>query len=153
MGALGNRAGRRRSVMASSIDPFTGLPTPTFVRTWLTLWLSACLLLASPVRGDCCLGMGAGAGSDNAEAATASAQPPCHSHAATIDAGSGEPRPAPSAPAASDCDHCHCLCRIAAVPLLLLAPGAAPLPTWPPVVASPGVDDPARIPPSPPPIA
>lgn len=122
------------------------------VRTWLTLWLCACLLLASPVRGACCMG---GVAEAVPPVATADHEdlPPCH-RAAAADQGAGGDREAPNPDSgAAGCDHCQCPCRIAAVPLNPSSAGAPAHPDVPPIVVSAGFVRRAPIPPLPPPIA
>lgn len=122
------------------------------VRTWLTLWLCACLLLASPVRGACCFD-GDAALAGTVAAAEDAHLPPCHRmDPASDDAGGERESPAPERGQAG-CDHCQCPCRVAAVPLTPAAERALPAPTFPPVPALDGFAERSRIPPLPPPIA
>jgi hypothetical protein len=122
------------------------------VRTWITLCLCACLLIASPVRGACCFGGVAAAGGAVAAADDAHL-PPCHRMAAASDDGGGPREPPAPERGPSGCDHCQCPCRIAAVPLTPAADGVLPAPTFPPVSALDGFAERSRIPPLPPPIA
>lgn len=122
------------------------------MRTWLTLWLCACLLLASPVRGACCMGAAAGVAPTLATA-DETGLPPCHRAAATSDAADpGREAPAPDSDG-SGCDHCQCPCRIAAVPLTAPPVGTLARAEFPPIVVSAGFVRRAPIPPLPPPIA
>jgi hypothetical protein len=124
------------------------------MRTWLILWLCACLMLASPAHGACCPQAGDGVAAAMAVDADADL-PPCHRGPTTKagqDGDGGGTPPAPGA-ASADCDHCACPCRLAAMAPPQPADDRAALPDFPPVAVLAGAAEPSRIPPLPPPIA
>jgi hypothetical protein len=126
------------------------------VRNWLTLWLCFCLLLSSPVRGDCCLRTaGPGPADGVATVVADAADLPCHRHHAVANDPAQPTDPTPPDPATdpSGCEHCSCPCRIAAMPVVVALPGLLPPPAFAPVSLSRVVVAGERIPPLPPPIA